>query len=859
MTKRMLVDATNQEEMRVVVADDERVREFEVETTGKEQLKGNIYVAEVVRVEPSLQAAFVSYGGNRNGFLAFSEIHPEWFNLPKQEKEDLIKELEEAAAKQRNQSLSDDENGEDENEARGKSEKDGKSAASDDKAEKVAEKPKKRRGRMSKAEKEASAKEVIEKEAKAAEEVTEKPKKRRGRPSKAEKEAAEKAAKAAEEALTAEEAAEDAKALAIANSIVFDDESAADVAAAPADEKDEKKGKRGGVRRLRRASRGRKKEETVEAHAEESETRERFVPVHRRYSIGDVLKEKQKIIVQVTKEERGTKGAALTTYISMPGRFTVLMPNTPYAGGISRKISDSEDRKELRKIYSEVTIPDAMGWIIRTAGVGQNKKAIKEDILNMIKQWKRISKEAAAKDVHLPSLLHEDGSLIVRAMRDMFTEDVEEVIISNSRVYHMAKDYVKSLIPERAKDVKEYKSKSPIFSHYGVESSLNHMHSMRVELESGGYLIINPTEALVSIDVNSGRATQESNIEETAFKTNLEAADEVARQLRLRDLAGLIVIDFIDMEDRRNERAVERAMRKAVHKDRARIQVGSISEFGLLEMSRQRLRPSFTESTTVRCPHCYGAGTLPSIQTAALMVLRNLEQENIHAKADRVIITVATDLAIYMLNHKKEYIRELESHYKFKIIIAADSSYIGPDHHLEMVRVQANGSERSQSKVVLMREKPETMDNRSRRRKRKNTKKQERENSRTTKADSKRSGKGRDDNPKRGRRRPDKDEENSPSEEKLEKVAKPEEEKEKKPTRGRRRSAKKVADSKDEKKEVEAKAEKPKKEEKAEKPVKKEPSLTVQMVGGDGDSRVEKVANKPATEKKQSWWNRTFS
>jgi ribonuclease E len=818
MTKRrMLIDAANQEEMRVVVADDERVREFEVETAGKEQIKGNIYVAEVVRVEPSLQAAFVNYGGNRNGFLAFSEIHPQWFDLPKKEKTALIKEMEDIAAKQRVQHTNEDEDASEESNDK----KAGAEAKDSDEAveAKKEEKPKKR-----------------------------------GRPSKK--------AKEKETDLTAEEEAEDAKALAIANAMVFDDDSALDVVP---DTKDTKKGKNG-VRRLRRASRGKKTEEDNAKKAKNTDSNEndgkksteRFIPVHRRFNIGEVVKEKQKIIIQVTKEERGTKGAALTTYISMPGRFTVLMPNTPYAGGISRKINDHQDRKELRKIYNDISVPNAMGWIIRTAGVGQDKKGIEKDVKNMVKQWKKIYKDATADDAVMPNLVHEDGSLIIRAMRDMFTEDVEEVIISNKGVYRSAKEYVKSLMPERAKDVKEYKSQTPIFSNYGVESGLNHLHSTRVELESGGYLIINPTEALVSIDVNSGRATQEKNIEETAFKTNQEAAEEVARQLRLRDLAGLVVIDFIDMEDRRNERAIERQMRKAVHKDRARIQVGSISEFGLLEMSRQRLRPSFNESTTIRCPHCYGAGTVPSVQTAALMVLRNLEKENISAKADRVIITVGTDLAIYMLNHKKEYIRELESHYKFKIVIAADDKYIGPDHHLEMIRVQANGSERSQSKAVAMREKPETMDNRSRRKKRKNT--------RNERQKAKAANKG------RGSKRYDK----SKSEENEKKESKGEDKtksRAKKTTRTR--AAKKTAKDDTEKDVAKAKKETSKKEpatkkteEKADKkptakkakakPVK--PALTVQTVSGDGDTKVEDISKKGgSSEEKTTWWNRTFS
>ena len=850
----MLVDATNQEEMRVVVVDDQRVREFEVETVGKEQLKGNIYVAEVVRVEPSLQAAFVNYGGNRNGFLAFSEIHPQWFDLPKNEKETLLKELEDLASQQKTPTVSaKKEEDKKEEKPSENSDKETKQAKSTDKVEEKEEKPKKRGRRPKKiVEDETTKQEVSAKQ----EETTEEKPKKRGRPRKKVEEK-----ENTKEELTKAEMAEDAKALAIANSIVFDNESASDVVK---DKKDKKA--KTGVRRLRRASSVNKVSEeqleNEEVQEKSDKPKERFIPVHRRYNIGDVLKEKQKIIIQVTKEERGTKGAALTSYISMPGRFTVLMPNTAHAGGISRKINDNEDRKEMRQIYNDITVPDSMGWIIRTAGVGQDKKAIETDVNNMIKQWKKIAKDAKDNDIRTPKLVHEDGSLIIRAMRDMFTEDVEEVVIANSRVYRLAKDYIKGLIPERAKDVKEYKGRIPIFSDYGVEASLNYLHSTRVELESGGYLIINPTEALVSIDVNSGRATQEKSIEDTAYKTNLEAADEVARQLRLRDLAGLVVIDFIDMEDRRNERSIERVMRKAVHKDRARIQIGSISEFGLLEMSRQRLRPSFNESTTIRCEHCYGSGTMPSVQTAALMVLRNLEQENTTAKADRVIITVGTDLAIYILNHKKEYLRDLESYYKFKIIIAADPQYIGPDHHLEMITVQANGSERSQSKLVPMREKPETMDNRSRRKKRKTNHVDKSKNKPQSK---KQSDKKPDDNEvaaqtsnnkRKGRKRYTKEER---AEHKAKLAA----------ARAEREAARENTTSDtNEVKETVEKSTKPKRGRKKEKTIekkdntKKEKSvktaLTVQTVSGDGNSAVKEIS-KNSGDKKKSWWNRTFS
>ncbi|MDE0724027.1 MAG: Rne/Rng family ribonuclease [Alphaproteobacteria bacterium] len=439
----------------------------------------------------------------------------------------------------------------------------------------------------------------------------------------------------------------------------------------------------------------------------ETATKERTVPIHRRYAIEDVMKEGQKILVQVRKEERGTKGAALTTYVSMPGRFTVLMPNTPYAGGISRKINDTEERVALKKVYEELKIPKGMGLIMRTAGGGHDKELIKRDFKNLTARWKQIQKDFKDKEKTLPALVHEDGSLIVRAVRDMFTDDIEAIHVSGQRAYATAKDYMKFLMPESAKVVKEYKDTTPIFTEYGVEQALNKLHHTRVELPSGGYLVINPTEALISIDVNSGRNTAERNIEETAYKTNLEAAEEVGRQLRMRDLAGLVVVDFIDMEDRRNERNVERAMKKAVRKDRARIQVGGISDFGLLEMSRQRLRPSMEESTYIECPHCNGTGVVPSLATAALMLMRNLEDKNTRGKADRILVTMHTDLAIYILNHKREQIKEMESRLKIQIQLKTDDKYDVPDHRLELIVLSADGKESSQTKDIKLREQAE--------------------------------------------------------------------------------------------------------------------------------------------------------
>lgn len=605
MTKRLLIDAAHTEEVRVVVADDERIHDLDVETAGKAQLKGNIYVAEVSRVEPSLQAAFITYGGNRNGFLAFGEVHPAYFDLPTEEKNGLLAELEAQASKRRKQNDASDTDSDEDTENKGNS-------------------------------------------------------------------------------LTPEEMDEDARALALVNQL--------EVPSAEAAEENKPK-----VRKAR--NRG---GNAVEA---EPAKEERQAPIHRRYQIDQVLKSGQKILVQVVKEERGTKGAALTTFFTLPGRYTVLMPNTPMAGGISRKIYDHEERKALKEAYDSLEVPDSMGLIVRTAGVGQDKEHIQRDFENLHTLWKNINKDFSKKDDAI-RCAHEDGSVVMRTLRDIAHEDIDEIVISGKRVYKQAKDYIKSLMPEAAKKVKEYKDDTPLFIEYGVEQHLAKLHHSRVTLPSGGYLVIDPTEALVSVDVNSGRSTGERNIEETAYKTNMEAVEELARQIRLRDLAGLIVVDFIDMEDRRNVRNIERAMRKVVRKDRARIQVGNISDFGLMEISRQRLRPSIGESHFVMCPTCNGSGLVQAPASAALAVLRRLEEADVQ-EVDRVIVSTSPELVIYILNHKRDLIREMEAKYKYHILFKGDPSYMAPDHKLELVRVKSDGTETSQTIEEVLREQPE--------------------------------------------------------------------------------------------------------------------------------------------------------
>lgn len=626
--KRMLIDAAHPEELRVAILDGNRIDDFEAETAGKAQLKGNIYVAHVSRVEPSLQAAFITYGGNRNGFLAFGEVHPFFFDVKKSEKADLLEELADMAARRRG--LDDDD-------------------TPPSQANQSATVEPVETGNA--AEPEATAESDEDADAKAA------------------KKAAAMAEGMGSDSLTGSE---------------------------------DKPAKGGKGRRPRRGGKDKPAAEGAEKSASKKEWPKQ--PIHRRYRIQDVLKEGQKILVQVVKEERGSKGAALTTYFSLPGRYTVLMPNTPHAGGISRKINDPEERRTLRDAYSALQVPPTMGLIIRTAGVGQPPEAIKRDYSSLTNLWDGIQKAFESTDDI--TCVHEDGSLIIRALRDMMSDDMEEVIVSGKRAYKTAKDYVKNLMPDNAGMVKEHKDDEPLFSSFKVEQKLNQLHHTRVTLPSGGYLIINPTEALVAVDINSGRATQERNIEETALKTNLEACEELARQIRLRDLAGLIVVDFIDMESYGNTRKVEQAMRKALRRDRARVQYGNISDFGLMEISRQRLRPSFGESHFVTCPHCNGSGHVHSPATAGLMILRRLEEDDIKG-ADRVTVSTSADAAIWLLNTKRELIRELESKYKYHLVFKADATLIAPDHSIELVTFKSDGSELKKTLNVTLREQPE--------------------------------------------------------------------------------------------------------------------------------------------------------
>ena len=574
MANKMLIDATHPEETRVVVVRGSRVEEFDFESASKKQLRGNIYLAKVTRVEPSLQAAFVDYGGNRHGFLAFSEIHPDYYQIPTADRLALLEE-----------------------EARMHSEAD-----------------------------------------------REESRRRKPKPKAADAEG--------EEAVDGDDAGEN------------DEDSVESVGSEDA--------------------------------LEELPERRPQQRLRRQYKIQEVIKRRQVLLVQVVKEERGNKGAALTTYLSLAGRYSVLMPNTARGGGISRKITQPTDRKRLKTIAQELEVPDGMGVIVRTAGAARTKAEIKRDFEYLLRLWENV-RELTLKS-SAPKLVYEEGSLIKRSIRDLYNKDIDEVLVAGEDGYREAKDFMRMLMPSHAKNVQAYREPTPVFTRFAVESQLDAMFSPQVTLRSGGYIVINQTEALVSIDVNSGKSTREHNIEDTALATNLEAAEEVSRQLRLRDLAGLIVIDFIDMEENRNNRAVERKLKECLKNDRARIQVGRISHFGLMEMSRQRIRTGVLESSMVICPHCGGTGMVRSTESVALHVLRSLEEAMLKSVTHDLIVRTRTAVALYILNNKRGHLADLERRFGLDITVLADD-HASQAGHLYVVE---------KGDPVVPRERPET-------------------------------------------------------------------------------------------------------------------------------------------------------
>ncbi|MBS7545976.1 Rne/Rng family ribonuclease [Ancylobacter oerskovii] len=599
MANKMLIDATHPEETRVVVVRGSRVEEFDFEAANRKPLRGNIYLAKVTRVEPSLQAAFIEYGGNRHGFLAFSEIHPDYYQIPVADRQALL------AEEERQQRKEAEEESEERPRGRGRRGRDDRSSA-----------------------KRAAGDETVSEDAPAegtdadaddsAKEASSRPSRRPRRPSADDEPTGEVEEIAGEEEVVDEVGSDDAL-------------------------------------------------EEVPERAPQRRAKT--------YKIQEVIKRRQVMLVQVVKEERGNKGAALTTYLSLAGRYSVLMPNTARGGGISRKITSAEDRKRLKEVASDLDVPEGMGIILRTAGASRTKTEIKRDFEYLLRLWENVRELTLASTA--PALVYEEGSLIKRSIRDLYNKDIDEVLVSGDEGYREAKDFMRMLMPSHAKNVKPYREQQPVFARFGVESQLDAMFLPQVQLRSGGYLVINPTEALVSIDVNSGRSTREHNIEDTALKTNLEAAEEVARQLRLRDLAGLIVIDFIDMDEKRNNRAVERKLKECLKNDRARIQLGRISHFGLMEMSRQRIRTGVLESSTEVCPHCGGTGHVRASSSVALQLLRAAEDLLLKSNTHNLVIRTRAENALYVLNHKRAHLHELEARFGVMITISADPTLTG--------------------------------------------------------------------------------------------------------------------------------------------------------------------------------------
>jgi len=597
MTTRMLIDARHREETRVAVLQGNRIEEFDFESAEHKQIKGNIYLAKVTRVEPSLQAAFVDFGGNRHGFLAFSEIHPDYYQIPREDREALLAEEAEQAAEEEAlraaEEAEDDEDGDD-----------GDYAGDDlDDVGGVTEIDTSEKDQVS----------TIE-------------------------------------------------AGHVENGFSYDDENGEDEARGAEGDDQPRRGDR-----RRQGGRGRSKEA--------EDLRNRRMALRRRYKIQDVIHRRQVLLVQVVKEERGNKGAALTTYLSLAGRYCVLMPNSSNGGGISRKISNAADRKRLKTIMAELELPKSMGCIVRTAGLSRTKPEIKRDFDYLARLWDEIRENTLKSSA--PALIHSDSDLIKRAIRDIYNRDIEDVVVEGEDGYRAARDFMKLLMPSHVRKVKAYSDPVPLFQRYGAEDQLTAMYDPVVQLKSGGYIVINPTEALVSIDINSGRSTKEYGIEATALNTNLEAAREIARQLRLRDMAGLVVIDFIDMEHGSNVRKVEKAVKDALKNDRARIQVGRISSFGLMEMSRQRLRTGVLEATTRTCPHCDGTGLVRTASSAGLSALRLIEEEAAKGRGTLISLFASTEASIYLLNAKRLDLGEIENRYGVNVEVIPEGENEG--------------------------------------------------------------------------------------------------------------------------------------------------------------------------------------
>src|SRR6516225_7603454 len=690
MANKMIIDASHPEETRVVVLRGNRVEEFDFESASKRPLRGNIYLAKVTRVEPSLQAAFIDYGGNRHGFLAFSEIHPDYYQIPVADRQALIAEDERA------QRAADAEA--DHRVTRG-------ARRSDRSREEIKSEPTEPEvegevGSMADGESSAFAmaacSERMAPEAGLADNIAaDAPEDAKVGSDAMTERGGGAGVGPAEEELRVEPARLDSSAVPPeaadgdtaekhrgAETGHSDDEPNAGASASAADDTNGNH-LAAATTNITEVNGAESEEDSVEsvggADAME-EVLERMPRLRRQYKIQEVIKRRQVMLVQVVKEERGTKGAALTTYLSLAGRYSVLMPNTARGGGISRKITSADDRRRLKEIAQDLEVPEGMGVILRTAGAARTKTEVKRDFEYLLRLWETV-RDLTLKST-APTLVYEEGSLVKRSIRDLYNKDIDEIVVAGEDAYKEAKEFMRMLMPSHAKYVQQYKDSQPMFTRYGIESQLDAMFSPVVQLRSGGYIVINQAEALVAIDVNSGRATREHHIEDTALKTNCEAAEEIARQLRLRDLAGLIVIDFIDMDEGRNNRTVERRLKEALKHDRARIQVGRISHFGLLEMSRQRIRISVLESSTEKCPVCGGSGHVRSVSSVALQLLRAIEEMLIKGATHNLIVRTRAEVALYVLNHKRAHLRALEERFRISITVSADPAVTGQQSYV---------------------------------------------------------------------------------------------------------------------------------------------------------------------------------
>lgn len=715
MPKTMLIDATHSEETRVAVVDGNRLVEYDYESKVRKQLKGSVFLAKVTRVEPSLQAAFVNFGGNRHGFLPFSEIHPDYYRIPVADREALI-------AAQRAELEEHDEEMEQLDaaiEQRAAQAEEGVAVPEEDEEEEELEAIVEVGGEDQPLldEEDASEDETAEEDSAEDQEDEEsyQPPMAMDAPADVLRGPVveeDDAQPDADEEYDSNEEGEDSDEDNSDDEESDEDDSREEASAGQSEDgepsseqtasEDGERANRGRGGRDRNRGRGRGRGrgrngggggrggrqdrddhsvDTLGGDGVDGDRPFRF-NLKRTYKIQEVIKRGQIMLIQVSKEERGNKGAAVTTYLSMPGRYCVLMPNSPRGGGVSRKIASFKDRKRMKETLDDLSVPDGMSVILRTAGVTRTKVEIKRDLDYLTRLWNTIREHTLKSTA--PALIYEEGNLIKRAIRDLYSRDIEDVYVSGEDGYKNAKEFMKMLMPSHAKKVQEYKNaRVPMFHKFGVENQIADMGEPTVNLKSGGYLVINPTEALVSVDVNSGRATKERHIEDTALKTNLEAADEVARQLRLRDLGGLIVIDFIDMEDRRNNRKVEQRLRDALSSDRARIQVGRISSFGLLELSRQRMNPSLAEAQQEVCAHCAGTGRVKTLDFSAISIIRALENEGIRGKANEITLTMATSVALYIMNHKRGILHDVEQRYGFTVLIETDDTMSTSHYKLE--------------------------------------------------------------------------------------------------------------------------------------------------------------------------------